>query len=157
MAPELSIDLSQVDLNAVAFDTAAIEEINPHRGHMRLLDHVVWAAEDFTQAVACKHVKDDEFWVPGHIPGRPIFPGVLMIEAAAQISSFMAIKKSPVVSFLGFAGVDAVKFRGQVAPGDTLYFLAQGIKFNRRRFICDVQGIVDGKLVFEARVTGMPI
>ncbi len=157
MAPRLSIDLSQVDLTAVAFDTAAVEAVNPHRGDMRLIDHIIWTDEQYTQTIACKHVKDDEFWVAGHIPGRPIFPGVLMIEAAAQLASFMAIKRLPEITFLGFAGVDGVKFRGQVGPGDTLHFLATEIQFKKRRFICGVQGVVDGNLVFEAKITGMPL
>jgi len=110
-----------------------------------------------TYAVAWRDVRDDEFWVPGHIPGRPLFPGVLMIEAAAQLASFMVLRRLPDHDFLGFAGVDDVKFRGQVVPGDRLYVLMEQTEFRRRRCICNTQGLVRGEIVFEATITGMPM
>ena len=64
-----------------------------------------------------RDVRDDEFWVRGHIPGRPIFPGVLMIETAAQLVGYYAMSKMPSQGFLGFGGVEDVKFRGTVVPG----------------------------------------
>jgi len=156
MAPSLLLDLSQFDLNKVVYDVAAIEAVNPHRGAMRLLDGIVHADMENKEAVAFKEIRDDEFWVPGHIPGRPIFPGVLMIEAAAQLASFMAMRLFPQIKFMGFAGVNAVKFRGQVTPGDRLYVLGKGIDYRKRRFVCAAQGVVNGTLVFEGQVTGMP-
>ena len=157
MAPSLLFDLSKIDLNQVQYDVAAIEAVNPHRGAMRLLDGITWASDDFTLGLAFKDVRDDEFWVPGHIPGRPVLPGVLMIEAAAQLASFSVLKRLTGVKFLGFAGLDAVKFRGQVVPGDRLFILVRQRDFRPRRFICNSQGLVNGKLVFEAQVTGMPL
>ncbi len=157
MVPAFLIDLSRIDLNRTIYDAAAIEAVNPHRGVMRLLDGVVHTDEQALEAVAYKDVREDEFWVPGHIPGRPIFPGVLMIEAAAQLASFMALRMFPDIRFMGFAGVDAVKFRGQVTPGDRFYVLGKGIDFRRRRFVCAAQGMVNGTMVFEGKVTGMPL
>ncbi|MGB0767082.1 MAG: 3-hydroxyacyl-ACP dehydratase FabZ family protein [Phycisphaeraceae bacterium] len=159
MAPQLLFDLSAHDLDKVLHDAEYIESYNPHRGCMRLLDAIVW--EDFSDknplAIGYKDVRDDEFWVDGHIPGRPIFPGVLMIEAAAQFASYLTMRSFEKVSFIGFAGVDGVKFRGQVAPGDRLYILIEGFNMKPRRSICRAQGVVDGNLVFEAVITGMPI
>ena len=157
MPPKLLFDLSQVDLNQIQYGVAEIEAINPHRGAMRMLDGIIWASEDFTRGVAFKDVRPDEFWVPGHIPDRPLFPGVLMIEAAAQFASFSVLKRLPKANFLGFVGLDAVKFRGQVAPGDRLIILGEEREFRSRRNVCDCQGLVDGNLVFEGRVTGMPM
>ncbi len=157
MVPTLLFDIADIDQTRVQFDVPAIEKINPHRGNMRLLDGVVWASDDMTEAMAVKNVGDDEFWVPGHIPGRPIFPGVLMIEAAAQLASFLTLMRMPDVKFLGFAGVDDVKFRGQVVPGDRLLILGKQVEFRPRRCICEVQGLVKGTIVFEARITGMPM
>ncbi len=157
MVPAFLFDLTDIDLNKTIYDVAGIEQVNPHRGAMRLLDGVVHADEQLLHAVAYKDVRDDEFWVPGHIPGRPIFPGVLMIEAAAQLASFMAMRMFPEIKFMGFAGVDEVKFRGQVTPGDRLYVLGKGLDFRRRRFICAAQAMVNGTMVFEGKVTGMPL
>ena len=159
MAPQLLFDLSAQDLDKVLYGSDHIESYNPHRGCMRLLDAIVWedVNDDVTHAIGYKDVRDDEFWVPGHIPGRPVFPGVLMIEAAAQFASYVTMRKFDKIDFIGFAAVDKVKFRGQVVPGDRLYLLIDGFNMKPRRAICNAQGVVNGNLVFEATITGMPI
>ena len=87
MAPSLLFDLSKYDLNTVKFGVDVIESINPHRGAMRLLDGVYDCnLQAPAEVLAYKDIRDDEFWVPGHVPGRPLFPGVLMLEAAAQLA-----------------------------------------------------------------------
>jgi len=158
MAPSLLFDLSGFDMDRVLHDSAYIESYNPHRGNMRMLDAIVWEdIDDGPKAVGYKDVRDDEFWVPGHIPGRPVFPGVLMIEAAAQFASYLTMRRFEKVAFIGFAGVTDVKFRGQVKPGDRLVLLIEGINMKPRRAICKAQGLVNGQLVFEGTITGMPI
>ena len=72
MANELLIDLNSIDLNAVALDQATVDKLLPQTGPMRQLDHVIWHDEQFTCGVAVKHIRHDEFWVPYHIPGRPL-------------------------------------------------------------------------------------
>lgn len=159
MAPQLLFDLSAHDLDKELYGSDHIESYNPHRGAMRLLDGIIWedVNDSNTHAIGYKDVRDDEFWVPGHIPGRPIFPGVLMIEAAAQFASYITMRKFDKVKFIGFAGVDNVKFRGQVVPGDRLYLLIDGFNMKPRRAICNAQGVVNGNLVFQATITGMPM
>jgi 3-hydroxyacyl-[acyl-carrier-protein] dehydratase len=149
------LDLSTIDLNAVAVDRATVGTINPHTGDMRHLDHVIWLNEDQSMAVGVKHVRDDEFWVPGHIPGRPLLPGVIMIEAAAQLSSVLYKLRSQEEQFLGFTRCEDTTFRGQVVPGDTLYLISREVTFRARRFISQNQGIVNGSIVFESKITGM--
>ena len=157
MVPSLLFDISDIDLNHIQYDVAAIEKVNPHRGDMRMLDGVIYLSPGMNEAVAFKDCRADEFWVPGHIPGRPIFPGVLMVEAAAQIASFVTILRRSDVKFVGFAAVDSVKFRGQVTPGDRLLIVAKEVEFRPRRVICACQGLVNGTIVFEGQVTGMPM
>ncbi len=157
MVPSLLFDISDIDLNQIQIGTQEIERVNPHRGAMRMLDGIIWANETLDRAVAFKDVRADEFWVPGHIPGRPIFPGVLQIEAAAQLASYMFLCRLEGQRFMGFAGVDDVKFRGQVVPGDRLLLLGVEIECRPRRSICALQGLVRGTMVFEARITGMPM
>ena len=156
MAPPLLFDISGLDLTKVLFAVDEIERINPHRPPMRMLDGIVHFDPETGTMAAFKDVRDDEFWVPGHIPGRPIFPGVLMIEAAAQLASFAMIKAYG-YKFVGFAAVDGVKFRRQVVPGDRLLVLGKVSELRRRRAVCQMQGLVDGQLCFEAAVTGMPL
>ncbi len=157
MVPTLLFDITGIDLQKVQVGHEEIEKINPHRGAMRLLDGICWMSQVMDQAVAFKDVRDDEFWVPGHIPGRPLFPGVLMIEAGAQLASYLFLRRSTQSKFMGFTGVDDVSFRGMVKPGDRLYIVGQQVEFRPRRCICDVQGMVSGTMVFAARITGMPM
>jgi 3-hydroxyacyl-[acyl-carrier-protein] dehydratase len=157
MPPSLFFDLSQIDFDHPVAGPAEIEAVNPQRGDMRHLDAIDWLADDMTGVVGHKDVRDDEFWVPGHIPGRPLLPGVIMIEAAAQLAAYIMIRRRPDAGFVGFTGCDNVKFRGQVTPGQRLILLGKEVGFRPRRVICDAQGVVDGQLVFEARITGMPI
>ena len=157
MAPSLLFDVSNLDLSQEVYDAQAIEAVNPHRGVMRLLDGILHVSEDRKEYVAYREVGQDEFWVPGHIPGRPIFPGVLMVEAAAQLASFATLHKLDVKSFMGFAGIDNVRFRGQVKPGDRLLILGQEVEDRPRRSIYRTQGLVDGNLTFEAVIRGMPM
>lgn len=157
MPPELILDISKIDWDHPAYGPEELEKVNPHRGAMRMIDGLYAVDPGLNWAVAYKDVREDEFWVPGHIPGRPLFPGVLMIEAAAQLASYLTILRWHGGSgFVGFTGVEKVKFRGQVAPGDRLIMLALGIESKPKRFICSAQGLVNGKMVFEGKVSGMP-
>ena len=71
MAPQLLFDLSQIDLEGLLHDVADIERINPHRGAMRLVDGVIWENAETQEILGFRDIGDDEFWVPGHFPGRP--------------------------------------------------------------------------------------
>ena len=157
MAPPLLVDLGRIDLGRVVMTIEEIRQYNPHRYEMEQLSGVIHLDPQAGQVVAFKDVRPDEFWVRGHIPGRPLLPGVLMIEAAAQMSSLYYKKVQNDPRFLGFGGVDGVKFRGQVVPGDRLLLLGQAIEIRNRRAVFDTQGVVADRLVFEARITGMPI
>ena len=155
MAVEPLIDISTINLSSVVISPDEVGEINPQAGDMRQLDYVSYVNEDNTIAAGVKKVKKDEFWISGHIPGRPIYPGVLMIEAAAQLSSILYHLNSEATHFMGFTRCDNCSFRDQVLPGDTLAIVSIIRKFQRRRFVCDAQGFVEGNFIFEAKITGM--
>lgn len=155
MSGRLLFDISAIDRNAVAISAEEVGQLNPQCGDMRQLDHVIWFNHDKSEVLGVKYVRDDEFWVPGHIPGRPLLPGVLMIEAGAQLCSVQYKAKGGEHRFIGFTRCDDVAFRGQVVPGDTLYLLSKEISFGARRFIARAQGVVNDRLVFEAKITGM--
>ena len=155
MAIEPLIDLSMIDLTNIAITPDEVGEMNSQAGHMRHLDYVAHVSDDKLTAVGIKKVKEDEFWVAGHIPGRPLYPGVLMIEAAAQISSILYRLNAEVKQFMGFTRCDNCSFRSQVVPNDTLALVSTIRKFQRRRFVCDAQGYVEGKFIFDVQITGM--
>lgn len=157
MAAQPLFDITKIDLNQVDVSAQEVGQINPQAGAMRHLDHVIWLADDFKYSLGVKHVRHDEFWVPVHIPGRPLLPGVLMIEAAAQLCSIVhrSRPETDKSQFVGFTRCDGVAFRGQVVPGDTLYLLVEEISHKPKRFISAAQGIVNGSVIFEAKITGM--
>ena len=155
MAAELLFDIQDIDIANILYGQEELNAYLPQEGAMRQIDHMAWVSDDLSQCLAVKHVRDDEFWVSCHIPGRPIMPGVLMIEAAAKNSSVLYRLKTPIVNFLGFTRCDNAIFRGQIVPGDTLLLLTQEINFSRRRFITNNQAVLNGKLIFEVQITGM--
>lgn len=154
---QLLFDIDEIDKTAVALTAEQIGEMNPQCGPMRQLDYVIWHDEGAHHGLGVKAVRHDEFWIPYHVPGRPLMPGVLMIEAAAQMCSLIRHLRLDGEGFLGFTRCDDVRFRGMVTPGDTMYILAKEASWSRRRFVCKTQGLVDDKLVFEAQITGMAI
>ena len=83
MPPQFLFDLSTIDLNRILFDREKIRLVNPQRGQMEHLDAIVHVNESTEEIIGYKDVRDDEFWVDGHIPGRPLLPGVIMIESGA--------------------------------------------------------------------------
>src|SRR5450432_3012412 len=141
MPPTLLFDISKLDLNTVAFDQAAIRRANPQRGHMEQLNGIIWADGVGGEIVGYKDVRADEFWVEGHIPGRPLLPGVLMIEAAAQLASFYVKGVLKSGGFIGFGGVEECKFRQQVEPGCRMYLIGKQLDARHKRFISKIQGM----------------
>ena len=152
MPPQFIYDFAALDLTRDSHDIEAIRKVNPQRGDMEHLNGIVHLDEE--GVVAYKDVRADEFWVPGHIPGRPLLPGVIMIEAAAQAAAFYTAMIQKWDGFIGFGGVTDVKFRQQVPPGVRMYIMLK-VKWKRHRRIgCDAQGIVNGNVVFEASIIG---
>ncbi len=162
MPPPLLFDLSNIDLTVEpVFGREAIEKVNPQRFEMQQLDAILWYDKEKSQILGYKDVTDKEFWIRGHIPGQPLMPGVIMIEAAAQLSSFFLKEIFAEPGFIGFAGIGEAKFRSMVEPGQRLYLLGQIIKYKKRgrrtHVETRVQGLVNGKMAFETVVAGMRV
>ena len=155
MAPPLILDLKHIDLNHVAYDIEAIRKINPHRYEMEQVTSVIYTDPNPPTLVGLKEVTMDEFWVRGHIPGQPIMPGVVMLEAAAQLCSIGHKLLTPHEGFMGFARLDEVRFRATVRPPAKLYLIARLKSVSSRRVVADCQGVCNNSLVFEAIITGM--
>lgn len=151
------IDLAGIDLSARLHSREFIETVIPHRGLMLLLDTIVWEASDFTAGIGLKKVGHDEFWVPGHFPAKPMMPGVLMIEAGAQLACYIYKRRRPNPQVVAFLRIETASFRSMVEPGDDLFILCKEVKFGRRQFISDVQGMVGDRIAFDARIRGMQL
>ncbi|RKY10184.1 MAG: beta-hydroxyacyl-ACP dehydratase [Planctomycetota bacterium] len=157
MAKPLLFDLSKIDLAKTVFDRSAIAEVNPQSHEMAQLDGIIWYDQPKLLILGYKDVTENEFWVRGHIPGRPIMPAVIMVEAAAQVASFFMKRIYGLKGFIGFSGIDKTKFRETVVPGDRLYLLAHISKVRSRQFSADAQGMVNDKLAFDTTITGMKV
>ena len=158
MPPATFVDLAELDLDEIEFDREAIRQRNPHRYEFELLHGIHAFRPDDGIIVGYHQASEDEFWVRGHIPGRPLFPGVLMIETAAQMCSFYWREAFPEIDrFFGFAGIENTRFRGVVEPGDRLILVGKMVQVKPRRAIFDAQGFVDDSMVFETRIKGMPV
>jgi len=157
MPPPVILDPTALDFSQPLAVRADIERVLPHRYEFALLDAVLMLDLERGVYAGYHDVRPDAFWVRGHIPGRPLFPGVLMIEAAAQLASFVHARLFPDAGFLGFTGVDEVKFRGTVQPPCRLVMVGRAKQVRPRRMICQTQGFVGTTMVFEGEITGMSI
>lgn len=160
MPPPVLIDPSQLDLQRVVADQEAIRRVNPQRFEMEHLTAIVHVDPEQNLIVGYKDVRADEFWVRGHLPGYPLFPGVLMCEAAAQLCSYYIMTQTKLVDpggFIGFGGMENARFRSRVFPGDRLVMVAKVTKMHRRQTIFNVQGFVGNAMAFHADIIGVPM
>jgi 3-hydroxyacyl-[acyl-carrier-protein] dehydratase len=157
MPPEAHFDLGQIDFSRIVGDKEAIRRVNPQRFEMEQLDAVVHLDPINKICVGYKDVRFDEFWVRGHMPGYPLMPGVLMCEASAQLCSYFALTQHPFDGFLGFGGLENVRFRSRVLPGDRLILVGKELRFHRRQVVFNVQGFVKDTMVFHGDIIGVPM
>lgn len=134
-------------------DIQAIFKILPHRYPFLMVDRIVEIAPG-QRAVGIKNVTINEPYFTGHWPGKPVMPGVLMVEAMAQVAGIFLLSGTDVQgqqAFLG--GIDKVRFRRQVVPGDQLVIEANLIK--QRGNIGKVRTVakVDGEVACEGELT----
>lgn len=139
-----------------SLNTQQIMEILPHRSPFLLVDKVI----DMTpgkdggrvgsKVIAVKNVTYNEPFFPGHFPGNPVMPGVLIVEAMAQVGAIAHhLNDDPEMTFM-IAGIDSAKFKKPVVPGDTLLMTSEIIveKSKMKKLKCKAE--VDGEIVAEA-------
>jgi 3-hydroxyacyl-[acyl-carrier-protein] dehydratase len=159
-AQEPLIDCTEFETAEIVVDPEGIGEVLRQRGTFALLDGILRYDERNDVTVGRKDIRGDDWWAPDHIPGRPLFPGALMIETGAQLASYDFIRRHGHRiggQFIGFGGVDDCRFRGTVLPGMRMIFATRARRIRSRMFTYHVQGFVDGTVVFEADILGVVV
>lgn len=132
-------------------DVMKIMEVLPHRYPFLLIDRILELDLERLRVVAIKNVTYNEPFFVGHFPKNPVMPGVLIIEAMAQVGAYMMLKKAEIENgTVLFASIEEAKFRKPVVPGDQLVFEVEGI--NIKKTMGKIKGVakVDGQIVCEA-------
>ncbi len=159
MPPPPFVDLSKLNFDKPLFDLQEIRRVNPQRHEMEQLSGILLIDQENNLIVGYKDVTHEEFWTTGHMPGFPLMPGVILCECAAQLAGFYARKYNLLGGdYLGFGGMDNVRFRYPVFPGCRLVLAAKVTKIRKgRRAEYDFQGFVGDRMVFSGSMIGVPI
>lgn len=132
-----------------------IKKIIPHRHPFLLIDKIIEMVPG-VRAVGIKNVTYDEYFFKGHFPDEPVMPGVLIIEALAQLGAVAVLCKEEFRGKTAYlAGINKAKFKKKVVPGDTLKLQADIVRIKSHAGIGDVAAFVDGEKVCEAEIIFM--
>lgn len=130
-----------------------IQQIIPHRYPFLLVDKII-EIEDGVKAVGIKNVTINEPFFQGHFPGRPIMPGVLIVEALAQVGAVVILRMEENKGKLAvFTGINNFKFRQQVVPGDTLRLEVEMTAFKRGMGKANVAAYVGEKVAAKGEIS----
>ena len=159
MPKDLILDPAEYDCGRVIADLDEIRKYNRQRFEMERLTAIVYADPERKICAGYHDETEQEFWVRGHMPGKPLLPGVLMLETAAQLCSYFAVKYDLLgTKLVGFGGLDEVKFRDPVHPGQRLVMVCELLKLRRGAMVvCHFQGLVGERLVCEGQLKGVPL
>ena len=143
------------DSGGVSF--AGLLKLLPHRYPFLMVDRVVEVSD--THAVTLKNVTHNEPFFTGHFPDMPVMPGVLILEALAQSSALLAIHILGIqdIPFFMLTGLDKVRFRRRVVPGDQLRMEVRLLRQHRPLWRMHAQARVGGELAAEAEVSAMEV
>jgi 3-hydroxyacyl-[acyl-carrier-protein] dehydratase len=152
------VDLKTLDLSRAVVSEQELRDALPHRAEFQLLDAVVHFDREGGIAVGYKDWDHDPWWAKGHVPGRPLMPGVLMLEGAAQIATFLVKQVSGWSRdrMIGLAGIDEVRIRGQVVPPARVWFVSSIVNISGRRLAkMRTEVFCNDQLILEAKIMGV--
>jgi 3-hydroxyacyl-[acyl-carrier-protein] dehydratase len=158
MASPPLIDFDAYDLSKTVVTKAQVLEVLQQRNRFEMVDGLLHFDPTGEIVIGYKEVRSDDWWTTDHIPGRPLFPGVMMIEASAQICTYDFMHRTENKDiFVGFGGVNNTRFRATVEPDCRLVIVGKLERIRSRMFTYQAQGCVDRKMVFESEVLGVVV
>lgn len=159
MPAEPLVDLASLDLSRTIVTREELYAQLKQSGRFALLDGLLHLDVENGLVVGYKDIRADDWWASDHIPGRPIFPGALMIEAAAQTCNYDFYKRRPEAreQFCGFTNIDNTRFRAAVYPPARFVIAGRIRRVRSFLFHYALQGFVDNEIVFEVDIKGMVI
>lgn len=150
---ELDAEEIRGEGHGIQYDIQQVLKRLPHRYPLLLVDRVI-EVEGFRRAVGLKNVTINEPFFQGHFPGQPIMPGVLQLEALAQLTGFLLQRKLEMTGKLGvLASIDKVRFRGTVVPGDQLRLEVEILRLQANRAQVKAQAKVGRRIASEAMLS----
>lgn len=142
------VEVTQLDIKGIL-------DLIPHRYPLIMVDKIV-EAEPGKWARGIKNVSMNEPYFQGHFPGHPVMPGVLILEGLAQVGAIMSFleltNSNPMAKLVYFAGMDKVRFRRMVSPGDQLVLETKKTRERMKIWSMESKAFVDGQLVAEANL-----
>ncbi|MHC4512248.1 MAG: 3-hydroxyacyl-ACP dehydratase FabZ family protein [Planctomycetota bacterium] len=150
-------NLAELDLSQDVVSDDELRRLIPHDHEFKMLDGICHLDLELGVVVGYKDFGEDAWWARGHVPGRPIMPGVLMIEGCAQAAAVLMKKREgwDKEKFIALGGVDKARFRGVVVPPVRIHFASAIGTRGSRMFRYPAQSFVDGKMVMEMELLGV--
>ncbi|MBK8975410.1 MAG: beta-hydroxyacyl-ACP dehydratase [Planctomycetes bacterium] len=156
--PRPLVDLGALDLERDVVPEDELRSLLPHRHEFQLIDGICHLDVEEGVVVGYKRWDENAWWGRGHIPGRPLMPGVLLAESAAQVATVLMKKHEgawALERFIGLAGLDSVRFRGQITPPATIYLVSRaGPRSGNRLARYPAQALCDGQICMDMTLLG---
>ncbi len=153
------VDFSSLNSTENVVPEADLRRALPHIDEFKLIDGVCTVDPERQIVVGYKIWDDNPWWGRAHIPGRPMMPGVLMIEGCAQIAAILVLKfgSFPEDKFMALVGLDRTRVRRMITPPSTVYFAGALSSHSARIARVTGQCLIDGEVAVETEVRGVPI
>ncbi|MDR2170820.1 MAG: beta-hydroxyacyl-ACP dehydratase [Planctomycetaceae bacterium] len=155
---EFLVDPVLYNVDRSIFGIEHIRLYNSQRFEMEQLSGILYENFEDKSAVGYLDATESSFWVKGHMPDFPIMPGVIMCEAAAQLTGYFANKYKLIPNaLLGLGGIDNARFRSAVKPGNKLVIQIKILHYKKILITSEFMGIVNDKIACEGTIKGIPV
>ncbi len=153
------VDLSTINLTETVLPDEELRAALPHDHEFRLIDAICFLDMEEQLVVGYKDWDENPWWARGHVPGRPLMPGVLMIEGCAQVAAVLVQRSEQwrTDSLIGLGGINKARFRRMITPPARVHFVAKMGRTTKRMARYPAQCFVNGELALDCELMGVPL